>query len=213
MPSADQIYLLADLIFASIGGVLIRMTLSMVNQKWVRTYHNTITYTLLPAVAFVITKVISGNIALSLGMIGALSIIRFRNPVRSSLELVIFFALMTIGIAFAVNNKWAAVLVFFIIFVLIFFFILEKYFVKNKKKPLFQLSFDEGNYGNIIEISLQNKLDFDQDENLIHYNYSETLNLHNYKFQFNDRQSLIKFKNKLENSHDLKNIDVQYKFN
>ena len=90
MPSAAQIYLLADLIFASIGGVLIRMTLSMVNQKWVRTYHNTITYTLLPAVAFVITKVISGNIALSLGMIGALSIIRFRNPVRSSLELVIF---------------------------------------------------------------------------------------------------------------------------
>ena len=85
--------------------------------------------------------------------------------------------------------------------------------MKNKKKPLFQLSFDEGNYGNIIEISLKNKLDFDQDENLIHYNYSETLNLHNYKFQFNDRQSLIKFKNKLENSHDLKNIDVQYKFN
>ena len=212
MMSEGQIYLLMDLIFASLGGVSIRITLSLVNQRWVRTYHNTISYTLLPAIAFVITKVISGNIALSLGMIGALSIIRFRNPVRSSLELVIFFALMTIGISFAVNNKWGAVLVLFIIFVLLFFFILEKYYIRNKKKSLFQISFDEGNYGNIIEVSLKNKLDFDEDQNLIHYNYSETSNLYNYKFQFNDRKSLIEFKNKLESSHDLKNIDVQYKF-
>ena len=49
---------------------------------------------LLPAITFVITKVIAGNIALSLGMIGALSIVRFRNPVKSSLELTIYFLLM-----------------------------------------------------------------------------------------------------------------------
>ena len=51
----------------------------------------------------VITVVIGSNIALSLGMIGALSIIRFRTPVRSSYELTIYFLLLTIGIAAKVH--------------------------------------------------------------------------------------------------------------
>ena len=59
----------------------------------------------LPLITFVITKVISNNIALSLGMVGALSIL-VRNPVKNSLELVILFALITIGISNSVNLKW-----------------------------------------------------------------------------------------------------------
>ena len=49
---------------------------------------------------------IAGNIALSLGMIGALSIVRFRNPVKSPFELTVFFGLITIGIAFAINYDY-----------------------------------------------------------------------------------------------------------
>ena len=51
---------------------------------------------LLPPIALVITKAISSNFFLSLGMIGALSIIRYRNPVKSSYELALLFGLMTI---------------------------------------------------------------------------------------------------------------------
>ena len=47
----------------------------------------------LPSLGYVITTVIGTNIALSLGMVGALSIIRFRTPVRSPYELIIYFAL------------------------------------------------------------------------------------------------------------------------
>ena len=64
-----------------------------------------------PIITYIITKTISGNIALSLGMIGALSIVRFRHPVKSALELVIYFALITIGIAASVRTKWAIQLV------------------------------------------------------------------------------------------------------
>ena len=46
---------------------------------------------LLPIIGYTITLIIGSNIALSLGMIGALSIIRFRTPVRSSYELVIYY--------------------------------------------------------------------------------------------------------------------------
>ena len=56
--------------------------------SWTSTWSNNFQYTLicllLPIITFVVTKVISNNIALSLGMVGALSIVRFRNPVKNS---------------------------------------------------------------------------------------------------------------------------------
>ena len=89
-------------------------------QKWVENFHSTITFMALPVITFVITKVIYDNIALSLGMIGALSIVRFRNPVKNSLELVIYFALITVGIANSVHLKWAILLVSTIVAIIIF---------------------------------------------------------------------------------------------
>ena len=65
---------------------------------------------ILPITSFIITKVIAGNIALSLGMVGALSIVRFRHPVRSPFELVIYFVLIAQGITYGVSLKWGVVL-------------------------------------------------------------------------------------------------------
>jgi len=82
-------------IFLSIAcGLSFRFSLSYAKQLWSQTYHYTMTFSLLPPITMVITTLIAGNIALSLGMIGALSIIRFRTPVRSSYELVIYFLLL-----------------------------------------------------------------------------------------------------------------------
>ena len=66
-------------------GFTLRTSLSIVRQKWVTTYHQTLTFCLLPHTS-IITTLISSNIALSLGMIGALSIVRFRTPVKSPLN-------------------------------------------------------------------------------------------------------------------------------
>ena len=66
--------------FLTLSGIILRSTLSIVGQNWVRTYHFLGTFILLPNIAYVITTVIAGDIALSLGMIGALSIVRFRHP-------------------------------------------------------------------------------------------------------------------------------------
>ena len=72
------------LLFASLS---IRFGLSYLKQNWIKTFSQTATLIFLPIITYTITSVISGNIALSLGMVGALSIIRFRNPVRSPFEL------------------------------------------------------------------------------------------------------------------------------
>ena len=81
----------------------------------------------LPVLGFVITTVIGTNIALSLGMVGALSIIRFRTPVRSPFELIIYFALLTMGIATSVNYRYTIILFLaLILFKLIYKFISKK---------------------------------------------------------------------------------------
>ena len=87
-----------NIIFLILSGLVLRFSLSITGQNWVKTYQQTIAFLILPVVTYVITKTITGNIALSLGMIGALSIVRFRNPVKSALELVMYFVLITIGI-------------------------------------------------------------------------------------------------------------------
>ena len=90
----------------------------------------------LPTLGFIITAVIGNNIALSLGMVGALSIIRFRTPVRSSYELVIYFALLTMGISTNVDYKLTIVLFLVLtIFKLIYHLYYQRimnYFFSNK---------------------------------------------------------------------------------
>jgi len=128
---------------AAIAGFSIIITLIAVGQRWVRSYHHTLTYMILPVAALVITSVISGNIALSLGMIGALSIVRFRNPVKNSFELVMFLVLLTIGIAIGVNLKWALTLnVSTIAIIFIAHFL--KVWLRSRGLELFSLSFEEG---------------------------------------------------------------------
>ncbi len=131
------------MITAGLVGLLIRTALSSVGQRWVTTYHHTMTYILLPVTAFVITRVIAGNISLSLGMIGALSIVRFRNPVRSPFELVSFFALVTIGVAISAEPSLGIALGVFIVLVVYGVALYEKFASKNHRRP-FSISFAEG---------------------------------------------------------------------
>ena len=111
---------LVPIIFLIISGGLIRQSLVFASQIWAKTFHHTLTFFLLPVTTFVITKSIAGNIALSLGMIGALSIVRFRNPVKNPFELVIFFCSITLGIAAGVDIKLAILLLIVVIVVIIF---------------------------------------------------------------------------------------------
>lgn len=56
----------------------------------------------LVTIAMIITLIImtiSGNLILSLGMVGALSIVRFRTPIKDPVDLVFIFWAITVGIA------------------------------------------------------------------------------------------------------------------
>ena len=140
-----------DIFITGLMGLSLRIFLSVLDQKWVNTFQYLLTFIILPVIAFVITKVIAGNIALALGMVGALSIVRFRNPVKNTFELVIYFALLTIGISNSISVKYGLGLTLFIILTLILCF----YFDKISKKMginFFSISFSEGQKNHLLEI-------------------------------------------------------------
>ena len=145
----------------------LRVLLQLLGQTWVKTIAHTSTLLLLPILTYVITSVISGNIALSLGMVGALSIVRFRNPVRSPLELSVYFGAITIGITAAVSQSWLLLLVASVTLVAIILFLIQKTTSILSLKPFFISSFSEGNIMSTLHIVASEEiLEIDTNESL-----------------------------------------------
>ena len=104
----------------SLLGIYIRFLLAFLsNERWLKNYSQILVFTLLPVTGYLITSVISNNIALSLGMVGALSIVRFRTPVKNPSELVTYFILITIGIVVNVDGNLAINFTLFLTFVIL----------------------------------------------------------------------------------------------
>jgi len=149
LAQSDKLVAVTMLIFF---GLAIRVTLEMFGQTWIKTKAHTATILVLPIITYVITNVISGNIALSLGMVGALSIVRFRNPVRSPLELSVYFGAITMGIAVSVSLQWLIFLVAAISMATITLIIVNRISISLFSVPFFTASFSEGNSLSSISI-------------------------------------------------------------
>ena len=89
-------------ILSTILGFLLNFFLSLAGFNWLKTMNQRLIYIIFPPAMSVISWTIAGNLGLSLGMIGALSIVRFRTPVKSPVELVFYFVLIVIGISITV---------------------------------------------------------------------------------------------------------------
>ena len=160
----DKIY--AILVMFSFS-LTIRFIMQFVGQKWVTTTSHTATLVFLPILTYVITNVISGNIALSLGMVGALSIVRFRNPVRSPLELTLYFGAITMGIAASVNLKWLALLMIATIISVVGLVVLQILFKKMLNVSFFSYSFSEGNSMSTLIVKTKQSIDYLEKNNLL----------------------------------------------
>ncbi len=182
-------------LLAALLGLFSKFLLTFVNIDYFATGNNQIlVFSLLPVTGFVITSAISNNIALSLGMVGALSIVRFRTPIKNPLELVIYFYLITIGIVTNVNPNIAVNFTLFFIFVSIS---TEIYKVIGKR---FNLNVEQDTkfqaYLRIELADRENDLDFS--ENLIHQSYNS--NNYSYSLGFKNIEDIYKTLDNLEES-------------
>ena len=116
--------LLIKIVFCAVGGLIVTYIHSKFSYKWLRNNFNIYVGITLPVIGLIITTVIGSNIALSIGMIGALSIVRFRTPVKNPVELIHYFLLITLGIVANVSLSLAITFVLFITILLIGIFLL-----------------------------------------------------------------------------------------
>ena len=110
----NQLIVLKTLIVSTAGFIVFYIH-SITIYNYLRSLSYVLTSILLPPIALIITSIISSNLALSLGMIGALSIVRYRTPIKSVYELALLFYLITLGVAGGVNIKYAGFLTLILI--------------------------------------------------------------------------------------------------
>jgi len=204
---SDKFIAITLLIFL---GLVLRVMLQIFGQSWIRTKAHTATILILPIITYVITNVISGNIALSLGMVGALSIVRFRNPVRSPLELSVYFCAITMGIAASVSLSWLMFLVIAIFMATISLIIVNKVSTGLLSVPFFNSSFSEGNSLSSLSITTQESIDsLDEHQLLQSKVVSNTEGKVIYYLSSVDFERLRNIQKEIQLNHDVQGVELR----
>lgn len=112
----------------------------------------------------VIITVVKSSLALSLGLVGALSIVRFRTPIKEPEELAYFFLSISIGLGLGANQYLPTIIA--TIFILIAINVYSRFFNKNVKAMDYYLSIEVSDasveyLGEILDIIKQNNIDID----------------------------------------------------
>lgn len=69
-----------------------------------------VTLTLLPPIVTVVMLFIRGDLVISLGLVGSLSIIRFRTPIKDTRDMVYLFWVIAVGLGCGTDN-WTLVII------------------------------------------------------------------------------------------------------
>ena len=187
-------------------GAFISISLVLSGQTWAKSFSNITTFCILPLIGLVITTVISGNIALSLGMVGALSIIRFRHPVKSPLELSIYFLLLTSGITISSSIGKAIVLTILSMTIIYSYSIYKKKRILSKNGYL-DLSFSKEDPQFLLEItcSKENKY-LSENKFILFSNENYKNSVFTYKLCFLNKKDLENTKEYLLNNKEIEDI-------
>lgn len=73
------------------------------------------TLPVLALITVLIISVVKSSLALSLGLVGALSIVRFRTAIKEPEELIYLFMALSIGLGLGADQRWPTVLAIIII--------------------------------------------------------------------------------------------------
>ena len=117
---------------------------------------------LLSNITFLVILIVKSSLALSLGLVGALSVIRFRTPVKEPEDLAFLFFAIALGIGYGALQIFSTSIIFLILILIIWFF-LSKRDIANDK-----------NFNLVIETDLEkNQKYFDQILNILKENAME----------------------------------------
>jgi len=139
--------LTADSSLSFLVNVVLAIVLSSILSKFFLVYGNSYsdrkplanTFVVLTLTTLFVISVVKSSLALSLGLVGALSIVRFRTPIKEPEELVYIFISIAIGLGLGANNRGVTIIMVSAILLFIFW--------KNNHKE----SFEKENITLVIE--------------------------------------------------------------
>jgi uncharacterized membrane protein YhiD involved in acid resistance len=113
--------------FGFIINLLLTICLSYIVSKVYVRHGNTLSdrrsfaknFILLASVTMLVISIVKSSLALSLGLVGALSIVRFRAAIKEPQELSYLFLTIAIGLGFGANQRIITIVSIFIILVVI----------------------------------------------------------------------------------------------
>lgn len=149
---------------------------------------------LLAMVTSLVIRTINSNLALSLGMVGALSIVRFRTAVKDPVDTIFMFWAITVGIMSGAGLYLITIIATLLLG--IFYFICYSYNVREVKKYLLVIKAKKSYSDNILE-SIKNY------KNCVVKAESFYDNLVEYTFEFGSLEQA----NDFIKEHDNKNVE------
>jgi hypothetical protein len=114
------------------------------------------TLPVLALITVLIISVVKSSLALSLGLVGALSIVRFRTAIKEPEELIYLFMAIAIGLGLGADQRWPTVLALAVILV----YLLARHFLvqrPEKNNLYFNISAPDGEaaFSQINEVLLE----------------------------------------------------------
>ena len=200
------------IILSLILAYLVKFTYVKVSRSLNDKEHFSETFVPLAIITTLVITVIKFSLALSLGLVGALSIVRFRAAIKEPEELVYLFFIIGIGLANGANQFLVSVLATAITISILYFRKLynDKIKVKNitaSSTNILQIQIKKGS-NNLEEVinQFKNKVEYiklkslSSDEDLIQYNFWFDIN----------KKEFSSFIKKIEEiSSKNKNISIQ----
>jgi len=203
---------IAAILLSLILAYLVKFTYIKVSTSLNDKEHFSETFVPLAIITTLVITVIKFSLALSLGLVGALSIVRFRAAIKEPEELVYLFFIIGIGLANGANQFLVSILATAITISILYFRKIynDKIKVKNitaSSTNILQIQIKKGS-NNIEEI-------IDQFKNKVEYiklkSLSSEENLIQYNFWFDiDKKEFSSFIKKIEEiSSKNKNVSIQ----
>ena len=189
---ADYLLIIVSLFFCIITSVILMNVYKHKANSLSSKYQISNIIPLLANITFLVILIVKSSLALSLGLVGALSVIRFRTPVKEPEDLVFLFFSIALGIGYGALQIYSTTIIFVILIVIIWYFL-------SKSKEDLSKSFNL-----VVECNLEKNQDyFDNILITIKENSDEA---HMVKVEKDENGTMLFYKisfNKIENMKSL----------
>ena len=146
-----------SLIIASILSLIVQIFYSKLASTFSNKFEFSKNFVVLGITTTIVITIVKSSLALSLGLVGALSIVRFRAAIKEPEELVYLFLVIAIGLGCGAGQIYITVIG--TLFALVSIYIFKKFYTKNNLKNFDKLNLAIISEKNLSEAEINNLID------------------------------------------------------